>query len=166
MGLGFSLEDLFNMSQVEEGDEPVFFSKTGNLNLSASNVLHRGKAYKYGDTGVAYSEDGKTLLSCPAMRPGTVRIHEGVETIGDYAFYKGALSAVVLPDSLTRIERSAFAESDLTQITFGKGLTSIGDDNDTERVFSNCKFRTILLHLTITAFPNAVILQKQFFQPQ
>lgn len=155
MGLGFSLEDLFDMSQVEEGDEPVFFSKTGNLNLSASNVLHRGKAYKYGDTGVAYSDDGKTLLSCPAMRPGTVRIHEGVDTIGDYAFYKGALSAVVLPDSLTRIERSAFAESDLTQITFGKGLTSIGDDNDTERVFSNCKcLASVVIPDNITALDN------------
>lgn len=155
MSLGFNLNDLFEMSKVEEEDSPIIFSKTGDFNISARNSLRRGGEYKYGDTGVAYSEDGKTLLSCPAMRPGTIRIHEGVETIGDYAFYKGALSAVVLPDSLTRIERSAFAESDLTQITFGKGMTSIGDDNSTERVFANCEcLASVVIPDNITVLGN------------
>lgn len=139
MRLGFNLNDLFEMSKVEEEESPIIFSKTGNFNISARNSLRRGGEYRYGDTGVAYSEDGKILLSCPAMRPGTVRIHEGVEAIGDYAFYKGALSAVVLPDSLTRIASSAFAESDITQITFGKGLTNIGGDDDAFNVFADCK---------------------------
>lgn len=155
MSLGFNLNDLFEMSKVEEEDSPIIFSKTGDFNISARNSLRRGGEYKYGDTGVAYSEDGKTLLSCPAMRPGTVRIHEGVETIGDYAFYKGALSAVVLPNSLTRIERSAFAESDLTQITFGKGMTSIGDDNSTERAFANCEcLASVVIPDNITVLGN------------
>ena len=155
MSLGFNLNDLFEMSKVEEEDSPIIFSKTGDFNISARNSLRRGGEYKYGDTGVAYSEDGKTLLSCPAMRPGTIRIHEGVETIGDYAFYKGALSAVVLPDSLTRIERLAFAESDLTQITFGKGMTSIGDDNSTERVFANCEcLASVVIPDNITVLGN------------
>lgn len=155
MSLGLNLNDLFEMSKVEEEDSPIIFSKTGDFNISARNSLRRGGEYKYGDTGVAYSEDGKTLLSCPAMRPGTVRIHEGVETIGDYAFYKGALSAVVLPNSLTRIERSAFAESDLTQITFGKGMTSIGDDNSTERVFANCEcLASVVIPDNITVLGN------------
>lgn len=155
MSLGFNLNDLFEMSKVEEEDSPIIFSKTGDFNISARNSLRRGGEYKYGDTGVAYSEDGKTLLSCPAMRPGIIRIHEGVETIGDYAFYKGALSAVVLPDSLTRIERLAFAESDLTQITFGKGMTSIGDDNNTERVFANCKcLASVVIPDNITVLGN------------
>ena len=139
MRLGFNLNDLFEMSKVEEEESPIIFSKTGNFNISARNSLRRGGEYRYGDTGVAYSKDGKILLSCPAMRPGTVRIHEGVEAIGDYAFYKGALSAVVLPDSLTRIASSAFAESDITQITFGKGLTNIGGDDDAFNVFADCK---------------------------
>lgn len=155
MSLGLNLNDLFEMSKVEEEDSPIIFSKTGDFNISARNSLRRGGEYKYGDTGVAYSEDGKTLLSCPAMRPGTVRIHEGVETIGDYAFYKGALSAVVLPNSLTRIERSAFAESDLTQITFGKGMTSIGDDNSTERAFANCEcLASVVIPDNITVLGN------------
>lgn len=155
MSLGFNLNDLFEMSKVEEEDSPIIFSKTGDFNISARNSLRRGGEYKYGDTGVAYSEDGKTLLSCPAMRPGTIRIHEGVETIGDYAFYKGALSAVVLPDSLTRIERLAFAESDLTQITFGKGMTSIGDDNSTERAFANCEcLASVVIPDNITVLGN------------
>lgn len=155
MSLGFNLNDLFEMSKVEEEDSPIIFSKTGDFNISARNSLRRRGEYKYGDTGVAYSEDGKTLLSCPAMRPGTVRIHEGVETIGDYAFYKGALSAVVLPDSLTRIEHSAFAESDLTQITFGKGMTSIGDDNSTERAFANCEcLASVVIPDNITVLGN------------
>lgn len=155
MSLGFNLNDLFEMSKVEDEDSPIIFSKTGDINISARNSLRRGGEYKYGDTGVAYSEDGKTLLSCPAMRPGTIKIHEGVETIGDYAFYKGALSAVVLPDSLTRIERSAFAESDLTQITFGKGMTSIGDDNSTERAFANCEcLASVVIPDNITVLGN------------
>lgn len=138
MGLGFSLEDLFDMSQVEEGDEPVFFSKTGSLNFSARNALHRGKAYKYGDTGVAYSEDGKTLLHCPESRPGTVRIHEGVEGIGDFAFQYGALSAIVLPDSIHTIGIHAFSSSDITQITFGNGISNLGDEDNNTSIFSDC----------------------------
>ena len=155
MRLGFNLNDLFEMSKVEEEESPIIFSKTGNFNISARNSLRRGGEYRYGDTGVAYSEDGKILLSCPAMRPGTVRIHEGVEAIGDYAFYKGALSAVVLPDSLTRIASSAFAESDITQITFGKGLTNIGGDDDAFNVFADCKcLASVVIPDNITVLGN------------
>lgn len=155
MCLGFNLNDLFEMSKVEEEESPIIFSKTGNFNISARNSLRRGGEYRYGDTGVAYSEDGKILLSCPAMRPGTVRIHEGVEAIGDYAFYKGALSAVVLPDSLTRIASSAFAESDITQITFGKGLTNIGGDDDAFNVFADCKcLASVVIPDNITVLGN------------
>ena len=33
MSLGFDLNDLFEMSKVEESDTPVLFSKTGEFNF-------------------------------------------------------------------------------------------------------------------------------------
>lgn len=136
MSLGFTLNDLFEMSKVEEGDSPVFFSKTGTFNESDRYKLHMN-SNNYGDTGVAYSEDGKTLLKCPPSRPGRVRIHEGVKAIGDDAFYKGALNAIVLPDSLESIGSCAFYQSSVENITFGKGLSTLGDKNNSD-IFSDC----------------------------
>lgn len=136
MNLGFTLNDLFEMSKVEEGDEPVILSKTGTINLSDRHKLHT-QSYNYGETGVAYSEDGETLLACPASRPGTVRIHEGVKAIGNNAFYEGALNAIVLPDSLENIGSYAFGGSNLEKITFGKGLSTLGDENNSD-IFSGC----------------------------
>lgn len=85
MSIMDNLKELMDMSAVQEEDNPVFISRTGEFNLFSPKHKIR-KNRKYGDTGVAYSEDGKTLEECPAIRPGRIRIHEGVERIGVNAF--------------------------------------------------------------------------------
>lgn len=99
MSIMDNLKELMDMSAVQEEDNPVFISRTGEFNLFSPKHKIR-KNRKYGDTGVAYSEDGKTLEECPAIRPGRIRIHEGVERIGVNAFRNGRLSAIIMPDSI------------------------------------------------------------------
>ena len=38
MSLGFDLNDLFEMSKVEENDQPIFISKTGEFNFMLNKV--------------------------------------------------------------------------------------------------------------------------------
>ena len=71
MSIMDNLKELMDMSAVQEEDNPVFISRTGEFNLFSPKHKIR-KNRKYGDTGVAYSEDGKTLEECPAIRPGRI----------------------------------------------------------------------------------------------
>lgn len=145
MSLGLSLDDLFKLSKLEEGDSPVYASKTGAYNFGGINVnvnglgvnvvggpglsarsLIYGAEGTYNDKGVMYSHDGKTLMLCPQNRPGRVRIHEGVEQIAPDAFHGGALTEIIMPDSLIAIGSDAFANSAVQNITFGNGIQQIG----------------------------------------
>ena len=65
MSIMDNLKELMDMSTVQEEDNPVFISRTGEFNLFSPKHKIR-KNRKYGDTGVAYSEDGKTLEECPS----------------------------------------------------------------------------------------------------
>lgn len=132
MSIMDNLKELMDMSAVQEEDNPVFISRTGEFNLFSPKHKIR-KNRKYGDTGVAYSEDGKTLEECPAIRPGRIRIHEGVERIGVNAFRNGRLSAIIMPDSITELEYGAFMCSDVHDVKFGKNIRKIGDE-----CFSSC----------------------------
>lgn len=59
--------------------------------------------------GVLYSKDKKMLVSFPKARPAKYVIKEGVEAIGDSAFYKCVhLTSLTLPSSLTSIGDKAF----------------------------------------------------------
>lgn len=132
MSIMDNLKELMDMSTVQEEDNPVFISRTGEFNLFSPKHKIR-KNRKYGDTGVAYSEDGKTLEECPAIRPGRIRIHEGVERIGVNAFRNGRLSAIIMPDSIIELEYGAFMCSDVHDVKFGKNIRKIGDE-----CFSSC----------------------------
>lgn len=132
MSIMDNLKELMDMSAVQEEDNPVFISRTGEFNLfSPKHKISKNR--KYGDTGVAYSEDGKTLEECPAIRPGRIRIHEGVERIGVNAFRNGRLSAIIMPDSIIELEYGAFMCSDVHDVKFGKNIRKIGDE-----CFSSC----------------------------
>lgn len=127
MSIMDNLKELMDMSAVQEEDNPVFISRTGEFNFFSPKYKIR-KNRKYGDTGVAYSEDGKTLEECPASRPGRIRIHEGVEYIGDGAFRDGELNAIVMPDSMVGLGHGAFAYSSVHDVKFGKNIRKIGDE--------------------------------------
>lgn len=66
----------------------------------------------------------------------SVTIPEGVQTIGEYAFYGSGVSKLTLPESLVSIGEGAFSGCSLTEITFPEGLTSIGGyaDNNLTKV--------------------------------
>ena len=133
------------------------------------------------EDGIYYSADGKTILANDGSLSGTLSIKEGVETIGDYAFYKcSGLTQVIIPNSVISIGRAAFYEcrglkgeliipnlvtdigqsafsgcTGLTEIKLPDSLTSIG-----QYAFNSC---TGLTEVTI---PNSVtsIGQYAFYQ--
>lgn len=78
--------------------------------------------------GIMYSADKKILLYNPPFRKGSTlakfRVPDGVETIGDAAFLEGRYRFIELPESVNRVEDSAFAyckwleQIDLSNVTY------------------------------------------------
>jgi hypothetical protein len=63
-----------------------------------------------------------------------IELHDGITHIGDWAFQASGLRTIVLPDSLTTLDDSAFSTcQDLTSVIFGKGLQTIP-----ETCFAQC----------------------------
>ena len=58
--------------------------------------------------GILYTKDGKTLILCPPQKIGRVEIAEGTETIHQSAFKNCRINGVKFPESMRRIESSAF----------------------------------------------------------
>ncbi len=78
--------------------------------------------------GVVYSKDMKTLVCYPAAKEGTsFTVPEGVEKIGNYAFYNcGNITEIVIPSTVKEIGDSAFYNcTSLESITISEGLEII-----------------------------------------
>ena len=89
--------------------------------------------------GVAYSEDRKTLIYCPAEFKGEYIIPEGVTKIDCEAFEECEnLTGITLPDSLLNIDDCAFFGcTALKAIHLPEGLLSMGST-----AFGNCSSLT------------------------
>lgn len=88
-----------------------------------SLTINEGTNYKTVD-GVLFTADGKTLVYYLRTLPGTsYAVPEGVETIAEFAFNSNPnLTALVLPASLTRLEKSALNGcTNLSDVTFTPG---------------------------------------------
>jgi hypothetical protein len=85
--------------------------------------------------GIVYDRDLKELLHAPGRLAGDVKIPEGTERIGAFAFYGcERMTAVCLPDTLKAIGDSAFNGcSGLAALGIPASLDSIGG-----YVFSGC----------------------------
>jgi len=57
---------------------------------------------------------------------GNLTIHNGVTSIGDYAFSHKQLTSITIPDSVTSIGYNAFLENKLTSVTIPNSVTKIG----------------------------------------
>lgn len=83
--------------------------------------------------------------------PGTmtVTLNEGIEEIGNSAFYSTDINAIQLPNSLKTLRDNAFYSTDLTSITIPMNVENIG-----ARIFYNCtKLTTVNLPRNMTAIP-------------
>ena len=66
-----------------------------------------------------------TFYGCECLE--SVKISEGLETIGDEAFYRTAIKSIILPASLRTISWGAFREcGHLETVTFGEGSEALG----------------------------------------
>ena len=58
---------------------------------------------------VEFSDDRKTLISCPKEYKGEYSVPDGTKCIAKYAFLKcEQLTSVILPQSVVTIEENAF----------------------------------------------------------
>lgn len=84
--------------------------------------------------GIVYSKDCKTLICCPPNKSQVV-VPNGVEVIGDYAFYGSKVREVILPDSIHTIGASAFSGCyQLEEMVLPVNLKAIG-----EGCFEHCE---------------------------
>lgn len=64
-----------------------------------------------------------------------VTIPEGIQKIGERAFYKGKIKKVIMPDTVTKMNPGVFEEcSELSQVTLSKNITKIPDNT-----FADCR---------------------------
>ena len=75
--------------------------------ITAFNVSEENPYYTSYE-GILYSKDGKKVIKSPAKKSGSVKLHDGTEDICENAFAFSDIQSVTFPDSLKRIERSAF----------------------------------------------------------
>lgn len=96
----------------------------------------------YSENGALYSADKTVLIAVPpALESKTFAIREGVTEIASFAFHKSALSAVTVPDSVTKIEMRAFYDaSSIKTMVLPAGLEYIGMD-----AFHGCASLTKML---------------------
>ncbi len=168
--------------------ETLSFGLTPLYNCKAFKgfVVEEGANVKTDETGALYTADGKVLaLLAPSFSGTSFAVPEGVETIGsgvfynmtkltsvtfpstlknigDYAFYKCALTKAELPDSIETIGNNAFDTcASLTSVTFGANLISIG-----EYAFNKCakltaaEFGPALKTIGARAFSNCTKIAK------
>ncbi len=83
-----------------------------------------------------YSKDGKTLVLAARKNGDSFTVPDGVEKIGNNAFYYSEYKTVTLPDSVKTIGSEAFYRAQIEKIVGGKGLESIEDSAfDTSLLF-------------------------------
>ena len=74
----------------------------------------------------------------------TVILKEGIEEIGNYAFYHSALKTITIPSTVKNIGSYAFSGCDFTTMTIPSTLKSIGNN-----AFNNCCLETITIPSTL-----------------
>jgi len=96
--------------------------------------------------GVLYNKAKTIIIFFPAGKTGSFTIPNGVNEIGDYAFYYGKLTGITIPSGVTRIGKYAFYYcTGLTGLTLPSTIIFIG-----ERAFENC------IAITFVTIPSGV----------
>jgi hypothetical protein len=117
----------------------------GNYTLTISGNGAMADYVFFDDIGWWYDSENDPLYQWRSDIK-TIVIHDGVTSIGDYAFFGCRITSISIPNSVTSIGDYAFSRcSGLTSITIGNSVTSIG-----EWAFSDCS------SLTSITIPNSV----------
>ena len=121
---------------------PSTLETIGDEGFGGCEVSHiclaEGNKHFCVEDGVLYDYAKTTLLRCPVTKRGEFKIPESVTTIASYAFqlsgYKYAIDAepepqlsVILPNSLTKIEMSAFRASWIESLYIPSNVSKIED---------------------------------------
>ena len=131
-----SLEIPENVSQIDGG------LAGGSKNLKEIKV-NRNNKYYTSVNGIVYTADKKKLVSFPGIMTN-YNVPYGTEIIGHEAAWEVCLKEVTLPNTLQKIEMSAFAANQLQSITIPNSVTYIGDD-----AFGSNALRTIEIPGTV-----------------
>lgn len=131
-------------SELEYVGDGAFSSLTSECTLTLPDTLyHIGTSKPFGnaavtlpasfyvDNGVVYSDSTKTVVSTFIGNSTEVIISDGVEKIGDEAFFGTDITKITLPSSLKSIGKYAFANCmDLLQVSYNPSDSSLVDIGD------------------------------------
>ena len=94
--------------------------------LEEINVAEENTAYKSID-GILFTEDEKTLVMYPANKNcDKYTIPSSVTTIGKFAFESNqGINTVIIPDTVTVMEKDVFTDSVISTIIVGNGIDTI-----------------------------------------
>ncbi len=106
--------------------QSIFCESTALKQLS---VAQNNPNYLSDSSGALYSKDQKILYGVPTALGDTYRVSEGTEVISSLAFQNyEQLHTIYLPQSLVKIEDSAFAYCDISgTLTIPAGVSFIGE---------------------------------------
>lgn len=114
-------------------------------NLLAINVDPANSVYT-SVNGVVFDTTQSTLIQCPGGFPGGYAVPNSVSVIASNAFqYCTAITSVVVPDSVTYIQDSAFSNCGMTNIALGTNVGTIEGN-----AFFQSQLRSITLPASVT----------------
>ena len=79
--------------------------------------------------GILITKKTKELVLYPSgNKEKTIRLPDGIKSIGKYAMMETKSTDLIIPDSVTTIENAAFFSNDIERITIGSGVRKMGED--------------------------------------
>jgi len=120
--------------------------KGSATNVAIPSVLYGIKVIGIG--GTAFAFQSKSITS--VVFPNTLI------SIGASAFYGNELGEIVIPNSVTHIEKEAFKKSGVTKVSFGNGVKSIGSD-----AFADNKIKEVILPPSLTSVESSVFYHNE-----
>lgn len=88
-----------------------------------NNLLSSDEAFFYSNN------KNKELISYGGFIKGNVVIDDGVEVIGEKAFYKTEIVSISIPDSVYEIKKEAFRGNNLVEVFLSNNISLIADNS-------------------------------------